>query len=58
MEKLEGETHIQSLKMATEDFYRKQAMSYRNSEAYCRMTRLYPLLQTTINECQGEKLIN
>ena len=58
MEKLEGATQNKHLKMATEDFYRKQAKSYRDSEAYGKMTELYPLLEMTIKDCQGEKLVD
>ena len=45
-------------RMATEDHYRKQAAYYRRSPAYDRMVELYPILQTTIESCRGEKLIN
>ncbi len=46
------------LRMANEDYYRAQAKSYRSSKTYSHMTRLYPTLQETINDCKEEKLIN
>ena len=58
MEKLEGGSEIKLLEMANEDYYRKQASFYRNSKAYGRMTRLYPVLQTLIIDCQGETLVD
>ncbi len=58
MEKLEGTIHEIDLKMANEDYYRQQAKFYRDSKAYGRMTQLYPVLQTSINDCREEKLIN
>ncbi len=58
MDDLEDVKHESHLKMATEDFYRNQEKSYRNSEAYGRMTKLYPVLLTSIKQCEREKLVN
>ena len=58
MEDLESVKHENHLKMATEDFYRNQEKSYRSSKAYGKMTKLYPVLLTSIKECQKEKLVN
>ncbi len=46
-----------SLEMANEAFYRSQADSYRNSEAYSRMINQYPVLKTTIGECKDERFV-
>tara|TARA_Y100001968_G_scaffold315932_1_gene343114 strand:+ start:700 stop:876 length:177 start_codon:yes stop_codon:yes gene_type:complete len=56
------ELHSQQLKsisveMATDDYYRKVAKGYRCSEEYDKMINLYPVLQSTINECKNENLI-
>ncbi len=58
MEKLEGTVREIDLKMANEDYYKQQAKFYRDSKAYDRMTELYPVLQTSINDCKEEKLID
>ncbi len=58
MEKLQGAFEKKRMTMATEEFYRKQAKSYRGSKAYGKMTRLYPVLKSSINACRGETLIN
>ena len=58
MEELQGSHQQRNLKMATEDYYKKQAEFYRSSAAYGKMTRLYPVLQSSINDCRGESLIN
>ena len=46
------------LEMATNDHYKKIAAGYRNSEEYNKMISLYPVLQTSINDCINEELIN
>ena len=58
MEKLQGAFEQKRMQMATEAYYRKQAQSYRGSKAYGRMTRLYPVLKSSINACRGETLVN
>jgi len=58
MEKLVGFTQGTDLKMANEDYYRQQAKFYRDSKDYGRMTQLYPVLESSIKDCQDEKLIN
>ncbi len=57
MEKIVGSVHNNSLRMANEDYYRKQAEFYRDSAAYLRMRNLYPVLQSSINDTMNEKLI-
>ena len=46
-----------SLKMETEDHYRKKANFYRTSPEYGRMISLYPILQTSIKDCKDENLV-
>ncbi len=46
-----------NLTMATEDHYRKQAAFYRNSDEYNLMIRRYPILESSIKDCQGEKRV-
>ncbi|WP_193742040.1 MULTISPECIES: hypothetical protein [Prochlorococcus] len=58
MELLGNSIHKNGLEMATEDFYRNQAKCYKSSEAYLRMRGLYPVLQSSINDCEDEKLID
>ena len=48
---------IISLEMETEDHYRKRANSYRRSAEYGKMVSLYPILETSIQECKGENLV-
>ena len=48
---------IKSPEMETEDHYRKKATSYRTSAEYGKMIYLYPILQTSIKDCKGEKLV-
>ena len=48
---------INSLKMGTEDDYRKKANFYRTSPEYGKMISLYPILETSIKDCQGENLV-
>ena len=52
------ESSVRTLSMDTEAFYRKQAASYRGSAEYMKMKRLYPLLESHIEYCRGEELIN
>ena len=46
-----------SLEMGTEDHYRKRATSYRTSPQYGKMISLYPILETSINDCKDESLV-
>ncbi len=48
---------INSLEMGTEDHYRKKASFYRTSAEYGKMISLYPILETSIEDCKGEKLV-
>ena len=46
-----------ALEMATEDDYRRRAENYRSSAEYNKMIGLYPILQSSIIDCQDEKLV-
>ncbi len=48
---------INSLEMETEDHYREKANFYRTSPEYGKMISLYPILETSINDCKGEHLV-
>ena len=48
---------INSLAMETEDHYRKRANSYRTSAEYGKMVSLYPILETSIQDCKDENLV-
>ncbi len=48
---------INGLRMETEDHYRKKANSYRTSPEYGKMISLYPVLETSIQDCKGENLV-
>ena len=50
-------SQIKRLEMGTEDHYRKKAATYRESPEYCKMVGLYPVLETSIKDCQGEILV-
>tara|TARA_Y100001968_G_scaffold319311_1_gene350641 strand:+ start:653 stop:829 length:177 start_codon:yes stop_codon:yes gene_type:complete len=45
------------LEMATVDHYRQVAKGYRCSQEYEKMITLYPVLQTSINDCKNERLV-
>ena len=45
------------LEMETEDQYREKANVYRTSPEYGKMISLYPILETSINDCKGENLV-
>ena len=47
-----------SLEMKSEWHYKKAAKSYRKSEQYINMINLYPILQTTLIDCEDENLVN
>ena len=46
-----------SLEMKSEGHYKKAAKSYRKSEQYINMINLYPILQTTLIDCEEENLV-
>ncbi len=52
------DSSVKTLSMDSEAHYRKQANSYRSSEAYEQMKRLYPILESHIEYCRDEQLIN
>tara|TARA_Y100001968_G_C19026930_1_gene557915 strand:- start:10 stop:186 length:177 start_codon:yes stop_codon:yes gene_type:complete len=45
------------LEMDTEHQYRLRAESYRSSPEYSKMVSLYPILKTSIKDCQDECLV-
>ena len=47
-----------SLEMKSEGHYKKAAKTYRKSQQYINMLNLYPILQTTLIECEDENLVN
>ena len=47
-----------SLEMKSEGHYKKAAKSYRKSEQYINMINLYPILQSTLIDCENENLVN
>ena len=47
-----------SLEMKSEGHYKKAAKSYRKSAQYINMINLYPILQTTLIDCEDENLVN
>ena len=46
------------LEMKSVGHYKKAAKSYRKSEQYINMINLYPILQTTLIDCEHENLVN
>ena len=48
---------LNCLEMETEDQYRKKANVYRTSPEYGKMISLYPILETSINDCKDENLV-
>ena len=46
-----------SLDMKSEGHYKKAANSYRKSDQYTNMINLYPILQTTLIDCEDENLV-
>ena len=48
---------LNNLEMETEDQYREKANVYRTSPEYGKMISLYPILETSINDCKGENLV-
>ena len=50
-------SEVKSLEMETEAHYRKKEAKYRSSPEYGKMITLYPILQNSIKDCQGESLV-
>ena len=46
-----------SLEMKSEGHCKTAAKNYRKSEQYINMINLYPILQTTLIECENENLV-
>ncbi len=46
-----------SPEMKSEGHYKKAAKSYRASDQYIKMIHLYPILQTTLIDCEDENLV-
>ena len=46
-----------SLEMKSEGHYKEAAKSYRKSEQYINMINSYPILQTTLADCEDENLV-
>ena len=44
--------------MKSQGHYKKAAKSYRKSDQYINMINLYPILQSTLIDCENEHLIN
>ena len=48
---------LNSLEMETEDHYRKKANVYRTPPQCGKMISLYPILETSIQDCKDETLV-
>ena len=46
-----------SLEMKSQVHYEKAAKSYRKSDQYINMLNLYPILQSTLIDCEDENLV-
>lgn len=46
-----------SLEMKSQRHYKKAAKSYRKSDQYINMINLYPILQSTLIDCEDENLV-
>ena len=46
-----------SLEMKSQVHYEKAAKSYRKSDQYINMINLYPILQSTVMDCEDENLV-
>ena len=46
-----------SLQMKSQWHYKKAAKSYRKSDQYINMINLYPILQSTLIDCEDENLV-
>ena len=43
--------------MKSQWHYKKAAKSYRKSDQYINMINLYPILQSTLIDCEDENLV-
>ena len=46
-----------SLQMKSQWHYKKAAKSYRKSDQYINMINLYPILRSTLIDCEDENLV-
>ena len=46
-----------SQEMKSQWHYKKAAKSYRKSDQYINMINLYPILQSTLIDCEDENLV-
>ena len=46
-----------SLEMKSQWHYKKAAKSYRKSDQYINMINLYPILRSTLIDCEDENLV-
>ena len=46
-----------SLEMKSQGHFKKAAKSYRKSDQYINMITLYPILQSTLIDCENENLV-
>ena len=46
-----------SLEMKSQGHYEKAAKYYRKSDQYINMINLYPILQSTLIDCEDENLV-
>ena len=46
-----------SLEMKSQSHYEKAAKFYRKSDQYINMINLYPILQSTLIDCEDENLV-
>ena len=53
----QSKTRKISLEMKSEVHYKKAAKSYRKSDQYINMINLYPILQSTLIDCEDENLV-
>ena len=57
MTTFQGTSRKISLEMKSQGHYEKAAKSYRKSNQYINMINLYPILQSTLIECEDENLV-
>ena len=57
MTTFQSNTRKPSLEMKSEGHYKKAAKCYRESDQYINMINLYPILQSTLIDCEDENLI-
>ena len=53
----QGPSRKISLEMKSQWHYKKAAKSYRKSDQYINMINLYPILQSTLIDCEDENLV-